>query len=249
MHFDRITHIVTPDEIKTIATLGFSVEGSASSDPVAFINTHFPNFDLLPALKVINDTLTPTTSKTVYRKIIFENASPPKLEIQFYSSDYADPDAGIVLVRSFLKEGEGPIVKHEFFRLPKPFRNRGISKIVLTALFQQYVNIGARKILVHAALQDGGLVWAKQYFMATDKKEVDVILQTAGMQLPAAQYLISKAIYDDYYSKDPTGQAFPIYRWAELPFMQNILRGQNWHGAVDLTNPEEFSNFVKNAIG
>ncbi|GGB19958.1 hypothetical protein [Puia dinghuensis] len=247
MIFSAQAHTVTSVEIKGIEALGFVFSGS--SMPVDdFLNTHFPNLDLFAAVKSIDTILSPATSATKYKRIILED-NPLKVEIQFFSEDYGNEDTGLVLVRTFTLDSAGPVVSHEFFRLPRMARRKGISKKILTALFQQYVNMGVKKILVFAALEDGGYVWATQYFMAVDPMEVEKILARAQVELPQAQYILAKRVFDNYYAKNIGGQAFPMYKWAELSFMEPILRKSAWHGAVDLTNPVEFSNFVSNAIG
>ena len=247
MVFSALTHTVAPFEIKAIEALGFSI--SRSSMPAEdFLNTYFPNLDLLAALRVIDAILSPTTTATTYKSVFLKD-NPTKVEIQFYSEDYRDETTGLALARTFTLTNTGPVVSHDFFRLPRVARRKGISKGILTALFQQYINIGVKKIFVHAALEDGGYVWATQHFMAVDPIEVEKILVRAQAELPKEQYTLAKRIFDNYYTKSIGGQAFPMYKWAELPFMEPILRKSNWHGAVDLTNPAEFSNFVMNAIG
>jgi hypothetical protein len=247
MTFSAQAHIVTSTEIRAIEALGFSI--SDSSMPADdFINTHFPNLDLLLTVKVIDAVLSPTTSALKYKKIILED-NLPKIEIQFFSEDYRDGNTGLALVRTFKIDKAGPVVCHDLFRLPRVARRKGISKSILKTLFQQYVNIGVKKILIHAALEDGGYVWATQYFMAVDRVEVAEILGCAQRELSKEQFLLVKRIYDNYYTKNIEGQSFPMYKWAELPFMESVLRKSHWHGAVDLTNPAEFSNFVSNAIG
>jgi|SRR5579859_3015304 len=247
MIFSAQTHTVTSFEIKAIEAFGFSFSGT-SVPAHDFLYTNFPNLDLLAAVKAIDSILSPATSATKYKRIILED-NPLKVEIQFFSADYGNEDTGLVLVRTFTLESAGPVVSHDFFRLPRAARRKGISKRILTALFQQYVNMGVKKILVFAALEDGGYVWATQYFMAVDPMEVGKILSRAQVELPQDQFILAKRVFDNYYTKNIGGQAFPMYKWAELPFMELILRKSTWHGAVDLTNPVEFSNFVSNAIG
>jgi hypothetical protein len=248
MIFTPYPHIISDFEIDGIKARGFLFEGS-SIPAVEFINTRFPNFDLLAVLDAINVTLSPTTSTTIYKKVILEEGLPPAIEIQFFSDDYADENNGLALVRTFTWEDKNLVVKHEFFRLPRRVRRTGISKKILLPLMQQYINMGVRKILVHAALEDGGFVWAKQFFMATKVSEVNLILAHAKGDLTPLQYMMAKRIYDNYYVHNTAGQSFPMYKWAELPFMEPILRSSTWHGAVDLTNPIELGNFTTHAFG
>jgi len=209
MVFTPYIHTVTDSEIKNIEALGFSFEGS-STPPAQFINTNFPNFDLLTVLSTINTSLAPTTELKISKKIFLEEGDSVKLEIEYYSENCNDRNTGLALMRTFKWEGKDILVKHQYFRLPKPFRQQGISRNILKALLQQYVNLGVKKILIHASLEDGGFVWAKLYFMATDVDDVNVILAAAKAQLPPNQFAIAERIYNNYYSKHPDGQSFPM---------------------------------------
>jgi len=247
MTFTSYTHTISSAEIRAVLGLGFSVQ-SSSAPAEQFINSHFPNFDLFPLLETVDTVLAALTKTTISREVILTDGPMPKMEILFYSSDYNDENIGLVMWRTFTVEIQGIIVDHDFFRIPRAARGKGVFKKILRAFFQQYVNIGAGKIRVHAALEDGGLAWAKLGFRAIDKAEVDEILRKAGAILAPAQFNLVRLPYDRYYSQNPAGQAFPIIRWAEMSFMEPILKQSNWHGVVDLTNPQEFSNFVVNAF-
>jgi hypothetical protein len=247
MTFTSHTHTISSAEIKAVTILGFSVQ-SSSALAEDFINTHFPNFELFLLLEAIDSVLAALTKKTVSRELILADGATPKMEILFYSSDYDDENMGLMMWRTFTVESQGIIVDHDFFRIPRAARGKGVFKKILRAFFQQYVNIGAGKIRVHAALEDGGLAWAKLGFRAIDKVEVDEILRKASATLSPAQFNLMRLPYDRYYSQNPAGQAFPIIRWAEISFMEPILKQSNWHGVVDLTNPQEFSNFVVDAF-
>ena len=104
--------------------------------------------------------------------------------------------------------------------------------------------MGVGQINVHAALTDGGYVWAKHFFTATKKDEVSQILEVAEKRLRGSQFSMVKRIFDNYYYKHPNGMDFPINKWAEIPFMKEILRGTSWHGSIDLNNTEQFNNFI-----
>ena len=239
---------MTSVEIRAIEALGFSFSGT-SMPADDFINTLFPNFNLLAAVRAIDTLLSSTTASSLSKEILLTEVPSTSVEIRYYSQDWNDKDKGLALVRTFTLENAKPVVDHEFFRLPRSHRRKGIARKALTALFQQYVNMGAKKILIFAALEDGGYVWATQYFMAVDPVEVTTILTRAQTELLPAEFNVVKRIYDHYYSQHIGGQSFPMYAWAALPFMEPVLRKSKWHGAVDLTNPKEFSSFVDNAIG
>jgi len=104
--------------------------------------------------------------------------------------------------------------------------------------------MGVDKIKVEAALDDGGYVWAKTLFAASVPEEVTAILTKASSEMHPAQFKFVKRIYDNYYGKHPDGRAFPMNKWAELPGMEQILRGSYWHGEIDLNNNELLAKFI-----
>jgi hypothetical protein len=236
------THIVTALEIRETVVLGFRYK-IRKGEPETFINQYFPNFDLLEFLSQIDKLLGPFCKKPIAKVIGLNNHKQPEISIQYYSANYDDPSNGLVLSRSFIKYKDELIVVHDYFVLPDSVRGQGIGKKVLDHCLKQYLQMGVEKIKVHAALQDGGLVWAKALFKACIKDEIDVILQEAKSRMVQEQFNIVKRIYDHYYDKYPEGIAFPIVEWSGLPFMQDILRGSSWHGEIDLANSEDLLNF------
>lgn len=237
------TYVIKAADLKKVKALGFTIH-STLTNPQNFINSHFTNFNLLHFAQEVDKIFLFLTTKTVAKEITLEDA-PPVMYFQYYSTDYDNAISGLALSRVFRLAPDGIAVEHEFFRLPQSSRGQGVAKLLFRASLQQYINMGVKRIYVHAALQDGGYVWARNFFTATDKTEVTAILDNAERNLPVPQFRAVKRIYDNYYSKDPSGTAFPIVKWAELPFMKDILRGSDWHGILDLTNAEQFSNFIK----
>jgi len=65
------------------------------------------------------------------------------------------------------------------------------------------------------------------------------------MTLTTGQFQVIHGFYDLYYSAEPEGISFPIRDWADLDFMGDVLRQVDWHGWIDLTNPDELLNFKK----
>ena len=237
------THVVTAGDLKKLKVLGFTLNSSAAN-PQKFFNSRFPNFNVLHFAQEVDNILHSLTTETVTKEITIQEG-PPIIYFQYYSANHDDAITGLAFSRIFRLAADGIVVEHDFFRLPQSNRGQGIAKLLLRASLQEYVNIGVKRIYVHAALQDGGYVWARNFFTATEKREVKAILDNAERNLPVPQFKAVKRIYLNYYSKDPSGTAFPIVKWAELPFMKDILRGSDWHGVVDLTNAEQFSNFIK----
>lgn len=101
------------------------------------------------------------------------------------------------------------------------------AKLFFRTSLRQYINRGVKRIYVHAVLQDGGYVWARNFFTAVTKVEVTTILSDAEKRLTAAQFRAIKRIYDTYYDKNSSGNDFPIVKWAELDFMKEVLRGSD----------------------
>lgn len=185
----------------------------------------------------------PLCLSRIYKQVFFKNLDEPELTIHYFTANYKE-EQGLALSRVFTLENQKPVVYHELFKLPYSKRGLGISKLVFQSLLQQYVNIGVRRINVHASLTDGGYVWAKHFFTAILKEEVSRILKLAEKDLGVFEFNMVKRIFDNYYKKYPDGTDFPINKWAEIPCMKEILRGSDWHGSIDLNNSEQFNNFI-----
>lgn len=169
------------------------------------------------------------------------NRSALTLIIEFKNA-FVDENEALLFIRKFRNTGE-IVVSHEYCVIPLEYRGMGLIKPVFRESLQQYVNMHASRIEVHAGLADGGYAWAKHGFAAVNKKEVDAILRKAEMVLFDAQYKAVKRIHEIYYGKKPNGADFPIELWAAMDFMKPVLRGSHWHGALDLKSPAQFNNF------
>ena len=55
-------------------------------------------------------------------------------------------------------------------------------------------------------------------------------------------------IYDVYYRNYPEGRAFPMILWANMLCMEDILKGSQWHGELNLKNQEQYLNFENKCI-
>lgn len=236
------TYVVKAADLKKLKSLGFAIN-SSETKPQKFINSNFRNFHLLRFAQEVDMIFQSLTTQNLTKEITLQSA-PRAIYFQYYSADYDDAITGLALSRVFRLAADGIEVEHEFFRLPQSSRGRGIAKKLFQVSVKEYVNMGAKRICVHASLQDGGYVWARNFFTATEKAEVMAILKHAETKLAVQQFTAVKRIYDNYYDKEPSGNAFPIVKWAALPFMKEILRGSDWHGVLDLTNAEQFGNFI-----
>jgi hypothetical protein len=241
-------HIFTASEWAECVLVGYQnypISGSGSI--VNFINVNFPGLDLLTWLTAIDNLLKEMTAKRLYKVVGFDDNDPFRLIIEYYSEDYDDKVNGLAFRRTITKDKLIKTAVHDFFRIPLSQRMKGHGKTMLAYGLQQYLNIGIDTIKVHASLADGGFVWARAYFQAVSKSEMQLILADAQVSLPDEQFKPVKSVFDNYYNKNPNGKAFPINRWCNMDGMEKILRGADWHGEIDLNKKEilaKFKNYV-----
>jgi len=235
-------HKVTHEElILSNASLGFNLDNLTKLSSVDFINRSFPGINVYQLLKELNSVLAPITSSRA-DKIITLQDPPPILDITF---QYIGPPGNgktLKLRRTFSYDPE-LIVSHDYFYIPPSARQKGIGKTVLESCLKQYENMDVKRIKVHAGLEDGGYVWAKAGFKATNYEEVNLILEVAKDKLKGDDLSDVVDIHTHYYQEEPKGNKFPMEQWARLDCMKDILRGSDWHGQIDLTNPNEKANF------
>jgi hypothetical protein len=241
-------HIVDEVEWRSCEALGYVIYAPGIKLALTdFIKSHFSGLELLKFLKEIDDMLKPMSTKKLTKVVSYNETAPFELAIQYFSEDSDNIDTGLALSRTLIKNVSGKIAIHDFFRIPKAFRKGGHGRAILNYGLQQYLNIGVDLIKVHAALADGGFVWARAHFVAVDKKEVSFILASAKLTLQKDVFGKVKQIFDNYYSVDSQGKAFPINKWSHIPEMESILRSSHWHGEIDLNNQElltKFTNYV-----
>jgi hypothetical protein len=203
---------------------------------------------LLEYLEDIDSLLGPLALPPITKDLYYFELEPQMVIVQYSSANCNDVRQGLALSRTFIKKQDELIVEHDFFRIPLANRNLGIGKSLLRFSLEYYINMDVDKIKVEAALDDGGYVWARALFAATEPAEVTAILTKASGELPPSRFKFVKRIYNNYYDKHPGGRAFPMNKWAELPGMEQILRGCHWHGEIDLNNNELLANFI-NYVG
>jgi len=235
-------HQITESEIKRVEALGFHIE-NLTSEKVQVFMSKFRGLELHHLTTELSDLFVPLTAPQIQRGIIL-NDPPPSLSIQFIYDDIQHPEKHLIFSRKF-ELGRELSVKHEYFDLPPSARNKGVGKKVLGICLKQYLKMGVVKILVHAGLQDGGYVWARAGFKATKRNEMQEILRQCQTKLSAIEISIVQGIFEEYYNREPNGTAFSIEEWSRLHFMEKILRGSSWHGAIDLSNTEEINNFSR----
>ena len=240
-------YLFTAKDENAIKVIGYQITnlGRGNIDLFTFMQSIYPNFNLLRLLQVIEEILTRVTSLPIHRKIYY-NTTTGELLIDF-RNEFTTEEQAVVFQRTFYKETTHIIVSHDYFVLPSTHQRQGLAQPVFQESLQQYINVDVFKILVHAGLSGGGYTWAKHGFTITNRSEVDDILAAARKQLFPAQIEAIEKVYNHYYNNpDPVfhHKAFPVVLWANIPFMKPVLMGSDWHGELNLKNEEQLTNFT-----
>lgn len=235
-------HLFSLKDTEAMIGLGYSLIKVGKMDFVNFINDNLPNFDILSLLRTVETNFSGTSNTTIHKTIEVSKA-PNTLKINF-ENEFKNEDDALLFVREFLIDTSGIQINHLYCVLPKEQRGKGLIKPVFQESLQQYINMNAGKICVHAGLSGGGYTWAKHGFVAVDKNETEAILERSKKTLPSNEFAAVKRIFDKYYSDNPNGKSFPIDLWATMPFMKQVLLGSDWHGELDLKNEEQILNFT-----
>jgi hypothetical protein len=225
-----------------IERLKYRIESNPQLETLeAFMSRLFPNFDLAGLLEIAELVLAPTTLLPIDRVLEYDSVNQT-LHFELWNSAAIEEEM-VGFERLFFWEKGQLYVKHLYCLLPQPYQGKGLIKSIFQASLQQYVNTGVRKILVYAGLGGGGYTWAQYGFVAIDKTEVEVILRDARNRLLANEIPPVERIFSKYYQDHAQGTDFPMIAWSRLSGMKAILRGSDWHGELDLHNPEQFRNF------
>jgi hypothetical protein len=236
------SYTFTAADRQRIETLGYRVAGMPPDQPLeTFIPGLFPNFDLAGLLETVDKLFAPTTFLPIQRRIQY-NIHNKSLHFIFRNSTGVEEEA-VAFDRVVFWQGDELFVKHVYCLVPLPYQGKGLIKPIFQASLQQYVNLGIRKVVVHAGLGGGGYTWARYGFVAVDRNEVQTILDDAYKKLSVNEIVSVERIFSKYYNEHPAGVHFPMILWASLPGMKEVLRGADWNGELDLHNPEQFRNF------
>lgn len=239
------TYITIAADLETLQKLGYKINLPITAS-VEFINTHFANLNLRSLALITESKLVylKNQSSELVRTIYLEYNPEPKLTFTLLREDFSDPKNDMGLIRAFYHQASEVIVEHLWFVIPEVNRSRGIARLIFRNWVQQYQSMGVSKIKVSTGLTDGGYVWAKNFFTADNRNEMDIILEKAKSLLNDTQFKAVQTLYDLYYISNPNGNAFPIIEWASLPFMVLILRGSYWEGTMDFNNTDQIANFI-----
>jgi len=233
---------VTGDDLRKVEALGFSVSGEQTTF-LEFLGQHLPGLRLADFVEAIDNFLAPLTQSKLTKELHFFDQHPPMLMLQYETASETDKQKYLGLSRAFIRYPAELVVDHDFIQLPEEHRGKGKGKAIITACLNYYLECGVSRVRIYTGLEHGGLVWAKLFFAATDKKEVEAILEDAQASLTSGQYQAVQKIYELYYKKDPNGRKFPMLLWSRLPGMGRILQRNRWHGELDLTDRKTLANF------
>ncbi|TDO24213.1 hypothetical protein [Pedobacter duraquae] len=233
-----------PQDFYVLCVLGYVINLDHKQS-AAYVNLHFPNLDLLKWMEILEKLILKEATPPVYKEITFSKYGALKIDVIIADHLYADDELGLALHRQLRKEGHKMIVEHKLFRVPSIARGNNLARKTFIPSIQQYINIDVDLLLVTTGLTDGGLVWARYHFEATEKRQMEVILAKGKRMLDGTKFAAIKKIFDTYYVLHPDGERFPIVRWANIPFMKDILLGTSWEGVIDFKNKDQLLNFIK----
>ncbi|MGY2132716.1 hypothetical protein ACW9KT_10835 [Hymenobacter sp. HD11105] len=160
----------------------------------------------------------------------------------------------ICLMRDIVLIDGSLIANHISLTIPDDLQGKGISKAINRILYKQYRLGGVKIIRLNATLTAGGYVWALAGFCATDRKEVQTILDCArkkaeqniangsdSILIPALCDLLQKRI-DFHYAITPD-KHLPMGIFSSLDCGEEILKGTEWSGEIDLADLSQYSIF------
>jgi len=146
------------------------------------------------------------------------------------------------LRRLFYVDGEGrKAVEHELFELPKELQGKGISKQVLSSLYEQYKVAGVQRIELFANMDVGGYAWARYGFCTKNRNEALSAIRFSALTHKQEERIV--AIIDEHFNS--SSAPFPMNKIARLPYGKNALLGSYWEGVLDLTDAQQRNVYVK----
>jgi hypothetical protein len=158
---------------------------------------------------------------------------------------HARNDRGVELRRDFYHDGDGWTVEHVAFELPIDYRGTGNARLMMRASVEEYDRLGVSRIETEAGGQDGGYVWARAGFVASNELTVRQYLMRGAVGLDAADF--------EAVSRVLTG-AGPGAMMSDLAALsvpsnthlgRDFLRGTQWHGHIDLTDSAHRARLIQ----
>lgn len=184
---------------------------------------------------------------------VFQQFGLPEPEFDFDGSRnmpqiYAKA-GGVKVTRSFFVDREGDlVVDHDLFTVPKDMQGKGFSKAIMRALYKHYQEAGVKKIKVFANIDVGGYTWGRYGFSVKNKLAADNVIYDArqqarrmGRRPTSASNMFARAqkVIDDFYQSHSESTPFPMNLLADKPYGKELLKGLDWSGQIDPTNPTQ----------
>lgn len=140
----------------------------------------------------------------------------------------------------------GTKVEHDLFEVAKKYQGLGGAKRMMRSSLETYLKMGITKIEVHANIDVGGYAWAKLGFKPVQASKVRASMlkklsgkgaaKIASADLDRLKGILSSASDDDFMYLIATYKSA-----AGKALGKELLTGSDWHGMIDLTNPQVVS--------
>ncbi|GLK85697.1 phage head morphogenesis protein [Ancylobacter defluvii] len=185
-------------------------------------------------------------NKTEARRLANELMAgvPPELKVSPKWTAYGErlmldmrhPEA--ILQRSFWREGTRLIVEHDYFWLHSRFQGGGNAVRMLRTAFATYDRIGVREVRVHANLDKGGYVWARNGFSPRDPDSMRYDLRRSAQWLDDAR---RDELLDVVGSSSDLELMYDVsmLRDGNDKWGESLLLGSDWYGYADLLEPRQ----------
>lgn len=208
MEHKPLSNNFSETDVTSINNIGYQIISKGNISFEKFMQRAFPDFNLVSLLNGVETHFTPTSQTAISRKIYYDDTRNI-LRIE-YQNKYSSEDDALLFIRELIHNKGVIDIIHEFCVIPKNSRRTGLIKPVFQESLQQYINMNAKRILLHAALSGGGYTWAKYGFAALNKTEVDLILNKAKLGLNQRDFSVAEKIYLFITQENPETHRF---RW------------------------------------
>ena len=156
----------------------------------------------------------------------------------------AGEEESIQISRRFVfnpKRGEAGIksVEHALFDISSGLQGRGLSKKLMVDSMSMYEKMGVDEIHLHAALSQGGYVWAKYGFVPseTEWKALASQLKMRAFSLHGGN------IPEELMSILQSDDARSIWALSDHPDGKALLQGTDWMGKLLLKDKEAMARY------
>lgn len=199
------------------------------------------------ALRLANELMAGVPESIVahasWTKYIPFPGADPELKFRLREDD-------VTLVRTFRRENNRLIVEHDYFELDEKYKGGGHAIRMLQASLAAYDRLGVNEIHVHANLDMGGYVWARNGFRASDPATQRLVFKYSA-QRQLRQGLMTEARFTMLMEVLNTSSDLELmYNIAVLKddgveFGKEFLLESDWWGLADLDDPEHRALLAK----